>query len=85
MQTVLVKARVLDLTHLELSEPITTRRGLTLLISVTDAEGADDRQQWIAVSAASLQASYTLRPSRFPHSAIERLPAVLLAPRARAG
>ena len=55
----LLKARVMDSTHLELSRPIATARGRTVLVSVAEpAEQDAERRQWLANSAASLQAAY---------------------------
>ena len=56
---VLVKAKVVDSTHLELSQPIATRKGLTVLVSVAESADKDaERQQWLAASAESLRAAY---------------------------
>ncbi len=56
---VLVKAKVVDSTHLELSKPIAARKGLTVLISVAEPGDEDaERQQWLAASTASLHAAY---------------------------
>ena len=56
---VLVKAKVVDSTHLELLQPITTRKGLTVLVSVAESTDKDaERQQWLAASAESLRAAY---------------------------
>jgi len=56
---VLVKARVVDSTHLELSEPIAARKGLTVLVSVAESGDMDsERQEWLAASADSLRAAY---------------------------
>ena len=56
---VLLEARVLDSTHLELSRPIAAGRGRTVLVSVAEpAEQDAERRQWFAASAASLQAGY---------------------------
>ena len=56
---VLIEAKVLDATHLELAEPIATREGLTVFIAVAEPGDEDaERQQWIAASAISLQSAY---------------------------
>ena len=56
---VLVEAKVMDSTHLELSRPIKTTRGRTVLVSVADPTEKDaERRQWLAGSAASLQTAY---------------------------
>ncbi len=56
---VLVEAKVVDSTHLELSKPIAARQGLTVFVSVVESGQKDaERQQWLAASAASLQAAY---------------------------
>ena len=56
---VLVQAKVVDSTHLELSRPISTPQGGTVFVSVAEAgDGDAERQQWLAASAASLQTVY---------------------------
>ena len=56
---VLVKATVVDSTHLELSKPIATPKGLTVFVSVAEARDEDaERQQWLAASAEALHAAY---------------------------
>ena len=56
---VLVEARVMDSTHLELSRPIAASRGRTVFVSVAEpAERDAERRQWLAGSVASLQAAY---------------------------
>ncbi len=56
---VLLEAKVLDATHLELAKPIKSRQGVTVLVSVADSVYIDaDRQQWLTASASSLRAAY---------------------------
>ncbi len=56
---VLVKAKVVDSTHPELSKPIATHNGLTVLISVAESGDEDaERQQWLTASTASLRSAY---------------------------
>lgn len=56
---VLLEARVMDSTHLELSRPSAASRGRTVLVSVAEpAEQDAERRQWLANSVASLQAAY---------------------------
>ena len=56
---VLVKAKVVDSTHLELSKPIAAREGLTVLVSVAELGDHDrERNQWLAASAQSLCTAY---------------------------
>ncbi len=56
---VLIEAKVVDSTHLELSKPIEARKGLTVLVSVAEARDRDaERQQWLAASAESLHTAY---------------------------
>ena len=56
---VLVKAKVMDSTHLELSKPIVARQGVIVLVSVAEsAEKDTERQQWLAASSSSLQMAY---------------------------
>ena len=73
---VLVEARVMDPTHLELSRPIAAGRGRTVFVSVAESAEKDaDRQQWLANSASSLQAAYgDSEPEYTPAMVRERNP-----------
>ena len=73
---VLVEAKVVDSTHLELSRPIPAAKGRTVLVSVAEAGEHDaDRQQWLAVSAASLHSAYGEREPEYAPSVVrERNP-----------
>jgi len=53
---VILEAKVVDPTHLELSRPIRAARGGTVLVSV--AESDDERTQWLAASAQGLVSAY---------------------------
>ncbi len=54
-----LEARMIDATHLELSEPVDLPAGRKLVVSVVEAgESFDDRRQWLAASAAGLQDAY---------------------------
>ena len=56
---VLVEAKVVDATHLELSRPIATRRGRTVFVSVAESGEKDlERQEWLAVSGDGIRAAY---------------------------
>ena len=56
---VLVKAKVMDSTHLELSRPISITRGRTVFVALAESAEQDaERQQWLEGSAASLQTAY---------------------------
>ncbi len=56
---VLVQARVLDSTHLELDRPITASRGGHVLVVVAESTDADaERQQWLEASSGSLRNAY---------------------------
>lgn len=56
---VVIKAKVIDATHLELSRPIAAPDGGTVLVSVAGPEEEDDeRLQWLATSAEALQSAY---------------------------
>ncbi len=53
-------ARVMDPTHLELSEPIGMSRGRTVLIVLAESAEQDvEREQWLAGSADSLRSAYS--------------------------
>ena len=71
MPMVLVEAKVVDSTHLELSKPIAARQGLTVLVSVVESGQKDaERQQWLAASAASLQSAYGESEPDYPASMV---------------
>lgn len=56
---VVVEARVLDSTHLELANPIGAPAGGRVLVSLAEAGDADaERTGWLAASASSLGAAY---------------------------
>lgn len=57
---VVVKAKVLDPTHLELSRPITVRHGGTVFVALADEADPDaERQDWLSASASSLCNAYS--------------------------
>ena len=69
---ILVEARVLDATHLELSKPIGTGRGQTVLVSLVDAaEESMERQPWLAASAVALQEAYGDAEPSYPASMVK--------------
>lgn len=56
---VVVEARVIDGTHLELDRPIQVPSGRRLLVCVGEPGDTDDeRSNWLAASVASLSAAY---------------------------
>ena len=56
---VMVKARIVDPTHLELLNPIMARKGSTVLVSVTEPpDRHGERQEWLAASSESLCSAY---------------------------
>lgn len=56
---VLVEAKVVDATHLELSRPLALSRGDTVLIAVAESADEDaERREWLRGSAQSLQQAY---------------------------
>lgn len=56
---VLIEAKVVDATHLELLKPIAANRGKTVFVAVAEFSEKDvERQQWLAGSTAALQAAY---------------------------
>lgn len=57
---VLVEARVMDATHLELSRPIAAGAGRTVFVAVAESSEEDaERRQWLDGSAASLRGAYS--------------------------
>jgi hypothetical protein len=56
---ILVQARVLDSTHLELAKPIAAGRGGKVFVVVTESTYADaERKHWLDGSSESLQNAY---------------------------
>lgn len=56
---VLVEAKVVDSTHLELLRPIGADQGRTVFVSVAESLERDvERQQWLAASCETLRAAY---------------------------
>ena len=56
---VLVEAKVMDPTHLELSKPISVTRGSMVFVALDESSEHDsDRQQWLEGSAGSLRTAY---------------------------
>jgi hypothetical protein len=56
---ILVEAKVMDSTHLELSKPIMTRQGVTVMVSVAESGERDaERGQWFAASSSVLGKAY---------------------------
>ena len=57
---VLIEARVVDSTHLELARPIAARQGGTVLVSVAELVEKDaDREEWLGASSSGLPAAYS--------------------------
>jgi hypothetical protein len=68
-QLALVEAKVVDSTHLELSKPIDTPRGRTVLVSVAESDEEDlERRGWLDSSTASLQSAYIESEPEYPLS-----------------
>jgi hypothetical protein len=56
---VIVEARVLDATHLELAKPISSPAGGTVLVSLAEPADSDtERAAWLAASAQGLDGAY---------------------------
>ncbi len=56
---VVLEARVVDSTHLELSRPIDTPLGRKVVISVTEAKkDMDEHALWLAASAEGLRSAF---------------------------
>ncbi|MBI5091569.1 MAG: hypothetical protein HZB26_03895 [Candidatus Hydrogenedentes bacterium] len=56
---VVIEARVVDGTHLELAHPIQDPSGAKVFVCLAEAGDADDeRRDWLAASAASLAGAY---------------------------
>ena len=56
---VMIEARVLDATHLELAAPINAPCGGKVFLSMSSSTDTDDeRANWLSASAESLRAAY---------------------------
>ena len=56
---IVVEARVMDATHLELTQPIDTPPGGKVVVSVLDpAEGDRDRDDWLSLSLRTIASAY---------------------------
>ncbi len=55
---VVVEARVVDPTHLELLEPIEAPLGRKVVVSVRDIGENDERELWMTVSERGLLSAY---------------------------
>ena len=56
---VMVEARVVDATHLELTRPIDTPPGGKVIVSLLDPAYEDkDRDSWLALSLGTLASAY---------------------------
>jgi hypothetical protein len=56
---VVLKAKVIDSTHLELLKPIAAGRGRTILVAVDESGDANaEHEGWLELSAASLERAY---------------------------
>jgi hypothetical protein len=56
---IVVEARVMDATHLELTQPIDTPPGGKVLVSVLDpAQGDGERDGWLSLSLGAIASAY---------------------------
>jgi len=56
---VVVEARVMDATHLELARPIDTRPGEKVVVSLLDPAREDsERDSWLSISLGTLALAY---------------------------
>ena len=56
---VLVNAKVIDATHLELAKPITTSYGEAVRVFIAEAdEDYNEHRQWLAVSLEGIKSAY---------------------------
>ena len=56
---IVVEARVMDPTHLELTQPIDTPPGGKVVVSVLDpAQGDGERDGWLSLSLGALASAY---------------------------
>ncbi len=57
---VLIEARVMDPTHLELARPIDAPPGGNVVVSVVSPSGdGGDREEWLSLSAGGLAPAYS--------------------------
>ena len=62
-----LEARMVDATHLELSEPVDLPPGRKLVVSMVEVdEEIDERRQWLMASEAVLQTAYSDSEPDYP-------------------
>jgi len=68
----ILRARVVDATHLELDEPIPAAQGQQVVLSVCETgEIDDDREAWLALSAEGLARAYEDDEPEYPASLVK--------------
>lgn len=56
---VVVSAKIIDATHLELSKPIAASYGEAIRVFIAEAdEGDNEHKEWLAISLEGLQSAY---------------------------
>lgn len=69
---ILVEAKVVDSTHLELARPIAAAKGRTVFVSVAESKERDsDRQIWLTASGNALRAAYGESEPDYPLSLVK--------------
>jgi hypothetical protein len=69
---IILRARVVDSTHLELSEPIEASEGRSVLVSITESAETDaEREEWLGASELGLQKAYGDSEPDYPASMIK--------------
>ena len=69
---IILKARVVDSTHLELSQPIDASEGHSVLVSIAESDETDtEREEWVAASETGLQKAYGDSEPDYPASMIK--------------
>ncbi len=74
---VMIEAKVMDATHIELSEPIGVDQGKRIFVAVADSTSPDsERWQWIRAGEGGLLTAYgDAEPEYTPAMVSERNPA----------
>ena len=55
----MVKAKVIDSTHLELLKPISEKNGKTVVVIIAESDEMDnEHQQWLSLSLGRLHSAY---------------------------
>lgn len=69
---VVVSAKIIDATHLELSKPIAASYGEAVKVFITEAdEGNNEHKEWLTISLEGLQSAYGDSEPEYPAAMVK--------------